>query len=175
MSELQCKNLKISVYLKKYIDIEEVLAKNFCLTKKRTLYNLKFEQCTVTIYKHAKNKILHVTGIRNRNNATTVLKFITHNFGEIDKYVVDNSLFSCKNKKKINVQNIVRLKIKNYSTTYLAEVFPAIFLKPHKKLKENGCATILLFSNSSYVIIGAKNITSVGMARDLVKDILSKC
>lgn len=169
MGKLQCKNLKISVYLNKYIDIENVKAKNFCLTEKRTLYNLKFEQCSVTIYKHAENKVLHVTGIRNKTNALTVLKFLATIFGEIDNYVIDNSLFSCKNKKKINLQKIVKLQIQNYSTSYLTEVFSALFLKPHKKLKEQGCPTILIFSNSSYVIIGAKNLTTVQNADKMVK------
>lgn len=175
MSELQCKNLKISVCLKKYINIEDVKAKNLCLTKKRSLYNIKFEQCSITIYKHVKNKILHVTGIRNGINATAVLKFISHHFGKIDNYVIDNSLFSCKRKKKIDFKNIVKLEIKNYSITYLSEVFPALFLKPCKKFKELGAPTILIFSNSSYVIIGAKNLVSVKNADMLVKEIYKEC
>ena len=174
-NKLRCKNLKISVHLIKYIDIEDVKAKNFCLTKKRTLYNIKFDQCSITIYKHVKNKILHVTGIQNGNNAIAVLKFISLNFGKIDNYVIDNSLFSCKNKKKINLHSIVKLDIKNYSITYLEEVFPALFLKPHKKFKELGVPTILIFSNSSYVIIGAKNLNSVKNADMLVKEIYKEC
>ena len=175
MNKLECKNIKLSFYLNKSPDIDIIKSKGIVIIEKRTVFNVKLAQCSVTIYKHRKNSTLHVTGITDKRNAKEIKEFLENVFErKIIKIQIDNSLFSSKNNKKIELHKAVSYPIKNYSATYVSEIFPSVFFKPFLPKKKLGYPTILLFSNSSYIIIGAKNIELVKFADRTVKNMIKE-
>ena len=131
--------------------------------------------CVITIYKH-NLKNLHITGIKSFHDMNKVIEFITNQLKNgITKIKIDNTMFSCKLKRNIDINSIIPKilnKFSNFSCTYIPEIFPALFIKPDKKFKERGCPTVILFQNSSHIIIGGKSMEMVKLVNIMVKQII---
>ena len=86
---------------------------------------------------------------------------------------IDNSLFTCKQSCSISLSDVINkvsvLKNPIYYCTHSTEIFPGLFLKPH--FKKTGLPSVILFHNSSYVLIGGKSIRKVKAANLFVKAI----
>ena len=76
MNKLECKNIKLSFYLNKSPDIDIIKSKGIVIIEKRTVFNVKLAQCSVTIYKHRKNSTLHVTGITDKEMRKRLKNFL---------------------------------------------------------------------------------------------------
>ncbi len=174
---LHCKNIKINVSLKWKIDFNEIKLLNMIISNKKTSYVLRNDDmnCVITVYKHSLHS-LHITGIKNFHDMNKLIEFITKQLKNvITKTKIDNTMFSCKLKENIDINTIIPKILNtftNFSCTYIQEIFPALFIKPNKKFKEKGCPTIILFQNSSHVLIGGKNIEMIKMANIMLKEIL---
>ena len=174
---LHCKNIKINVCLMLEIDFNLINLLNISISEKRTLFLLKnnYMNYVITIYKH-NLKNLHITGIKTFHDMNHVVEFITNQLKNvITKITIDNTMFSCKLKKNIDINAIIpkiKNKFSNFSYTYNPEIFPALFIKPDKKTKEKGCPTVILFQNSSHIIIGGKSMEMVKLVNIMVKQII---
>ena len=147
-----CKNLKVS-FERNNAPIPLNL-KNIVYYVKNKNYIIKFNHITITLY-NLKTKNINATNLKGKKDVFLCKKYLEENFHfKIIKIRIDNSLFSGKLYKQINLQDIMN-KIrceKNWSTNISLDSFPGLFIKPRNEFK--GYPTIILFSNGSYVFIG---------------------
>ena len=173
---LNCKNIKVTIELQSHIDIRLVEQKCF-ISKNRTSTNFRYHElsCVFTLYAHDLGS-LHCTGINQICMISQIFEFVKF---ELENYVVsttiDNSLFTSKQNCFIPLNDIIRkvadFESSPYFCVYIPEIFPALFLKPISK--KSGPPSIILFHNSSYVIIGGKCMERVKEANVFVKTICS--
>lgn len=154
---LQCRNLKLTFQVKTDFVLKRLLDINSELKTKHVSHIIRnfALDCVFTIYKHNLHQI-HATGIRCRIQLQHIISFIDIRCSLISLRV-DNSLFSCKRSKQINLTETLKkvlLSFKEYVPSFSEQIFPAMFLKPSKK--KVGKPTIILYHNSSYVILGGK-------------------
>lgn len=174
---IHCKNIKINVCLMWKIDFHLIKLLNISISERKTLFLLKNSDMNyvITIYKH-NLKNLHITGIKTCHDMNKVMEFITDQLkNDIIKTTIDNTMFSCKLKRNIDINAIIpkiRNKFPNFSCTYNPEIFSALFIKPDKTFKEKGCPTVILFQNSSHIIIGGKSMEMVKLVNIMVKQII---
>ena len=169
---LACKNLKVSFICKNYVNIKNVRHK-YSITKRSISTIIKQSDlgCVFTIYNHSSN-ILHCTGIRYLHIIPKIIDFIKNELkSEILSSRIDNSLFTCKQTTIISLSDIINKVAESkdsiYYCTHTTEIFPGLFLKPI--LKKTGLPSVILFHNSSYVLIGGKSIGKVKAANLFVK------
>ena len=174
---LKCKNLKVNIILKKYIDFDEISKENveICEKKISVILRLYDFSCVITVYKHSLNS-LHITGIKTPHILKKIICFLSDSLNNVIlETKIDNSLFSCKFNKIINLHQAISI-VQKYFTTHscslVEEVFPALFIKPNHENKIQGCPTIILFHNCSYVIIGGKKLEKIKLANIIVKKIM---
>ena len=151
----QCRNLKLSFQVKKGFSPTRLFDLNSELKTKHVSYIVRnFELgCVFTIYKHNLYQI-HATGIRRRDQLEQIISFLDSRCSMIS-LKVDNSLFSCKRSKNINLSETlerVLTSFTDYIPSFSEHIFPALFLR-HRD-KKAGNPTIILYHNSSYVILG---------------------
>ena len=60
-----------------------------------------------------------------------------------------------------------------FEIQYYAESFPGLFFRPNIKNKKIGWPTIILFSNSSFVLIGGKKINLIYKTEKYIKNLIS--
>ena len=177
MNSLKCKNLKVSFTLSSDINLR--LAKQKCfISENRTSFIIRHHilSCVFTIYSHSLRS-LHCTGINQSCMVSNIIEFIRTELGNhVISTSIDNSLFTCKQNCLISLTDIIK-KIQNskdpiYFCQYVNEIFPALFLKC--KSKKSGIPSIIIFHNSSYVIIGGKCVKRVKEANAFVKTLCSK-
>lgn len=177
MNSLKCKNLKVSFTLNSDIDLS--LAKQKCfISENRTSFIIRHQvlSCVFTIYRHSLS-CLHCTGINQACMISDIIEFIRIELeNQVISTSIDNSLFTCKQNCLISLNDIIQ-KIQNtedpiYFCQYINEIFPALFLK--SKFKKSGIPSIIIFHNSSYVIIGGKCVKRVKEADAFVKILFSK-
>lgn len=169
---LNCKNIKVTIELQSHIDIRLVEQKCF-FSKNKTSYNFRYHElsCVFTIYNHSLGS-LHCTGINHICMISQIIEFIKF---ELENCVlstsIDNSLFTSKQNCYVPLNDIIRKVVdfesSPYFCVYIPEIFPALFLKPISK--KSGPPSIILFHNSSYVIIGGKCMEKVKEADTFVK------
>lgn len=164
---IKCRNLKICLSV-----IKPIYVKSFRETN--SSYILKYFNVSVTVYKHSMNS-LHITGIRNKNDLHLIFYFVSHILkNRIKASVVNNSLFSFKNREQkcsFDFKKVLRtFKNEMYGIKYNPEVFPALFLR--SKFKKNGYPTILIFRTGSFVILGGKSMTHIRQANALAQSII---
>ena len=152
---IKCRNLKLSFQVKTDFVIAKLVNINSELKTRNVSYIIRNFGlgCVFTIYKHNLHQI-HATGIRHKNQLDQIISFIDLKCSLISLRV-DNSLFSCKGSKFINLSNILKkvlLSFKDYVPSFSEQIYPAMFLKPLEK--KVGKPTIILYHNSSYVILG---------------------
>lgn len=172
---LRCKNVKININLENYIDVDELCFLNIEICEKITSYILRSNDlnCVITIYKHSL-KSIHITGIKSASDMKNVISFLTIRLkNTITNITIDNSMFSCKLGRKINLHEVItNFKVSTHFCSFMEEIFPALFIKPNKENKYKGCPTIILFHNGSYVIIGAKSVKMVKLANIMLHKII---
>ena len=173
---LNCKNIKVTIVLRSHIDIRLVEQKCF-ISKKKTSTNFRHHElsCVFTIYNHDLRS-LHITGINQICMISQIIEFIKFELENcVELTSIDNSLFTSKQDCFVPLNDIIRkvndLKSSPYFCVYIPEIFPALFLKPIQKDKKSGVPSIILFHNSSYVIIGGKCMEKVKEANAFVKTI----
>ena len=175
---LRCKNVKLHLILDKNIDLKKLYNLYVDISIKKTCYILKpFElESVITVYKHTQ-KNCHVTGIKSKNDFFNIIIFFNNILNSvIISVVIDNSIFTSKSLKTINLTHIIKKiknKLKAHSFRLIEEIFPAIFIKPNHASKLIGFPTIMIFSTGSYVIIGGKSLKHIKMADILTKKILA--
>ena len=152
---IKCRNLKLSFQVKTDFAVVNLVDINSELKTRNVSHIIRnFDLgCVFTIYKHNLGQI-HATGIRHKIQLDQIISFIDLKCSLISLRV-DNSLFSCKGSKPINLSGIlnkVLSKFKDYVPSYSEQIYPAMFLKPIEK--KVGNPTIILYHNSSYVILG---------------------
>ena len=121
-----CKNLKIRLILKGFFDFTK---KNtgFRIENKTNLFVVRcsFMKCVFIIYKHTLSTV-HVTGIRNKNSINDIEIFLKkYDLGTTKEIIIDNSLFSGRTTKQIDLKKIkARLgeKYPFYSASFAEEV-----------------------------------------------------
>ena len=170
---LQCRNLKVSFLCKRDINIQ--FADKCIISRCRISIILRHPGlgCVFTIYNHSL-KTLHCTGIKEIEVIPKIKNFIKYElYNETLDFNIDNSLFTCKQSLPISLTTVIERidKSKNplYYCTRSTELFPALFLKTIQK--KIGYPTVILFHNSSYVLIGGKTIDKVKTADLFVKSI----
>ena len=151
----------------------KLLDSNSELESKRVSHILKnFDLgCVFTIYKHNPNQI-HTTGINQRAQLLRIIDFIDSKCVMIS-WKIDNSLFSCKQSRYVNLHEIlneVNTKYRDYVPSFSEHIFNALFLKP--KEKKVGNPTIILYHNSSYVILGGNCRKKIKKANSLVNNLI---
>lgn len=172
---LRCKNLKVSISLKNGLNPHKL--HNVEISEKKTSIIFRHNEfdCVFTIYKHSLNCI-HITGINSKHGLLRVFFYLTKILRcEIKESKIDNTMFSSKENREINLNKIVLKitnKFNNYNCYFTTELFPALFIKPTKEHKLQGHPTIILFHNCSYVIIGSKCVKKVKQANLFVKTIV---
>ena len=126
MNNIVCKNLEIRIILKKSFDsTKENTA--FRIENKSNLFVVRssFMKCVFIIYKHTLSTI-HVTGIRNKDSINDIVIFLKkYDLGNIDRFIIDNSLFSGRTVKQIELRTIkarLRDKYPFYSASFSEEV-----------------------------------------------------
>ena len=152
---IKCRNLKLSFQVKADFAISKLVDINSELKTRNVSYIIRnFDLgCVFTIYKHNLCQI-HATGIRHKIQLDQIISFIDLKCSLISLRV-DNSLFSRKGSKSINLSCILKKVLssfKDYVPSYSEHIYPAMFLKPIEK--KVGNPTIILYHNSSYVILG---------------------
>jgi TATA-box binding protein (TBP) (component of TFIID and TFIIIB) len=175
---LECKNVKITLYLKNDIDAVKLLRYSSHNTEKRNCFIIRSGSFVLTMYKHS-IKTLHVTGIKSKNEFIVVLKYVKFVLeDEVIRCKLDNSMFSCKLKKSVNLKLLIKEICQNYSNIYTCnftqEIFPALFIKPNKEHKKEGFPTVLVFSNGSFVIMGGKNLNRVKFVDRMVREFIEQ-
>ena len=172
---LSCKNLKVTFDCKYDIDIRLVQHKCVISNRRISIIIRALELgCVFTIYNH-NLKALHCTGIKHVHIIPEIIKFIEYELhNEALTTCIDNSLFTCKQSISISLKEVINKVAKSansiYYCTHSTEIFPALFLKPI--LKKTGLPSVILFHNSSYVLIGGKSIEKVKLANHFVKQFL---
>ena len=171
---LTCKNLKVSFVCKYDVDVRLVQHKH-SISKHRISNTFKQEELGVvfTVYNHTL-QTLHCTGIKQAHSIDRIIEFIEIVLkNEVLSSRIDNSLFTCKQSSSISLSGVINkvgvLKDPIYYCTLSTEIFPGLFLKP--VLKKTGLPSVILFHNSSYVLIGGKSIRKVKAADLFVKAI----
>jgi hypothetical protein len=128
--------------------------------------------CVFTIYKHNTYQI-HATGIKQKNQLHRIILFLNSKCSLLSLRV-DNSLFSCKSKGKLinlnDILNKVLLSFKDYVPSFSQQIYPAMFLKPIEK--KVGNPTIILYHNSSYVILGGNCKNKIKQANCFVTKLI---
>ena len=169
---LACKNLKVSFICRNDVDIKFVQHK-YIISKRRisTIIRLADLGCVFTIYNHSL-RTLHCTGIKHTHIIPEIIDFIENVLkNETLSSCIDNSLFTCKQNTPISLTDVITKVDKSkepiYYCTHACEIFPGLFLKPI--LKKTGLPSVILFHNSSYVLIGGKSIAKVKAANLFVK------
>ena len=167
-----CKNLKIRLILKRCIDLTKRDNDVFSIEHKTNscIIRSHFLRCVLTVYKHSLMTV-HATGIKDKNTINEVLEFLKDfQSCEIEKILVDNSLFSGKamlNVDPIEIKDKLSKRYAFYSASFAQDIFPAMFLRPGLKYKSD-FATILLFKNSKFIIIGSKSLQSIKNTLDVM-------
>ena len=98
----------------------------------------------------------------------------------IKNIFINNSLFSCKikNQKKINlyktIQTFSNKLLGKYDFSLIEEVFPALFVKPKSNIKKQGWPSVILFSNSSYVLIGGTCYKKIKKINIVIRQLISE-
>ena len=174
-SSFQCRNLKMSFTVKTKTPHMKLADSNSELSTRHVSYILRnFElDCVFTIYKHNPHQV-HATGIRKKTQLTQILSYVDSRCDMIS-LKIDNSLFSCKRSNNINLYNTlkrVRECYSDYIPSYSEQIFNALFLKP--KEKKVGNPTIILYHNSSYVILGGNCKSKVKRANCFIKELIEK-
>ena len=154
-NSFQCRNLKLSFQVKNCYTPTLLLDLDSELQTKHVSYIVRnFELgCVFTIYKHNLFQI-HATGIRRKGQLDQIISFLDMRCSLIN-FKIDNSLFSCKRSKNIDLSETlgrVLTSFTDYIPSFSEHIFPALFLK-HRN-KKAGNPTIILYHNSSYVILG---------------------
>ena len=103
---LKCKNIKLNLVLNKNIDISCIDSSHIEISEKHSSIIWRFiilKPLVVTIYKHSKNS-LHITGVRSRESVKQIISFIMTFYQlphfSIENIFINNSLFSCKMKRR---------------------------------------------------------------------------
>ena len=171
---LACKNLKVSFTCK--YDVDTRLAQHKNTISKHRISNIIRQPdlgCVFTVYNHSL-RTLHCTGIKDTHVIPRINEFIKYVLkNEALSFCFDNSLFTCKQSLPISLSNVIsKVAVSKdciYFCTHATEIFNALFLKP--VVKKTGLPTVILFHNSSYVLIGGKSIAKVKTANLFVKAI----
>ena len=83
-----------------------------------------------------------------------------------------------KNQKKINLYKTIQLfsnkLLGKYNFSLIEEVFPALFVKPKSNIKKQGWPTVILFSNSSYVLIGGTCYKKIKKINIVIRHLISE-
>lgn len=120
---LKCKNIKLNLVLNKNIDISCIDSSHIKISEKHSSIIWRFiilKPLVVTIYKHSKNS-LHITGVKSRESLNQIISFIMSFYQlpqlSIKNIFINNSLFSCKMKRK--EKKIIYTKLfKHFQTNY---------------------------------------------------------
>ena len=171
---MKCKNIKAVLTLIRNINFSYVKARGYNITPKNICYIIRLSAITCTIYKHSLSK-LHFTGITRSKDVKKIMKFVKKVLKNIPiTFEVNNSMFTAKLNKIIEFRNIIeKVGQKNFFiTNYSPENFPALFLKPGKYLKQQGFPTVLIFRNSSYIMIGASSLNIVKKCNFYIRNLL---
>ena len=169
---ITCKNIKISLNIRKPFDVCQLEKEGHSLLEKRQNFSFRVSGACVTVYKHSLHT-LHATGIKSKSQLSLILKFVEDALdNDITSCRVDNSLFSFKNlsdAKPLQFTHIIEKIEKNslYTYSYTPELFPALFLKPMRR--REGFPTILLFTSGSVVLLGGKTIVKITDAIKMLK------
>ena len=171
---LTCKNLKVSFVCKYDVDVRLVQHKH-AISKHRISNTFRQQElsCVFTIYNHSL-RTLHCTGIKEIHSIEKIIEFIEYVLkNEVLSSRIDNSLFTCKQSSSLLLSDVIDkvglLKDPIYYCTHASEIIPGLFLKP--VFKRTGFPSVILFHNSSYVLIGGKSIRKVKAANLFVKAI----
>lgn len=171
---LKCKNLKAVLTLTKNINFSYVEACGYDIISKRICFVIRLDTTVICIYKHSLDK-LHVTGISCASDISSIEKFVQKVLR--DRAVsskINSSLFTCKLNQNIDLKQIIK-KVEEedmYTCCYNSEIFSALFLKPTNNVKQLGFPTILIFRNSTYIMIGASCLRIVKKCNILVKTLI---
>jgi hypothetical protein len=176
---VQCKNLKIKLELKEGFNFEMLNTLEHELIKKKTSYIIKIpcSNSVITIYKHSLKNV-HATGLTSQQTLNYVLNFVSLKLkNNIIDYKINNSMFVGKYGKAIDLYKIIN-EIESiypmFNCSLVWEIFPALFIKPAGNLKKSGHPTILLFRNSSFVIIGSKSLKYIKSVANMLKSLIDK-
>ena len=171
---LKCKNLKAVLTLTKNIDFSYVEACGYYIYSKKICFVIRLDTTVICIYKHSL-KHLHVTGISCAEDISRIEKFIQKVLKDrIVSFKINSSLFTCKLNRNIDLKQVIK-KIEEgemFSCSYNSEIFSALFLKPTNHIKQKGFPTILIFRNSTYIMIGASCLRIVKKCNILVKTLI---
>ena len=169
-----CKNIKIRILLENPFDLTKQTNGSSVVNKRNLLIvRSSHSKCVFIVYKHTLSTI-HITGISTSNAVNEILEFLNHfHLTEIKKLIIDNSLFSGKTNNNIDIVEMKKRldeKYNFYSISFSQDVFPAIFIRPVLNRKRD-YATILLFRNSKFIIIGSRSVQIMNNTLEVVKDL----
>ncbi len=170
---MKIKNIKMRLIL----DADINLAK-YKYSERKTSFIFNFGKFTFTLYKHTMNSV-NLTGISQNSHFDQCKTFLKNQFRvSVRKIIIDNTLFSHKDQKPLNIELVLKFICKHYANNFFinfsAELFPALFIKPKHALKLKGCPTILLFRNSSFVLLGGKNKRIINKVYKVLSFIINK-
>lgn len=171
---MKCKNIKAVLTLAKNINFSYVEACGYNINPRNICFVIRLSTTTCTIYKHTLNK-LHFTGITCSKDVKKIKKFVREVLKDTSlAFKVNNSMFTAKLNKIIQFKKIIeKVDQKNHFTpNYSPENFPALFLKPANYLKKQGFPTVLIFRNSSYIMIGASSLSIVKKCNFFILNLL---
>ena len=115
-------------------------------------------------------KLLNVTGIKSFRQLKECKGLIEKHFNQpVIKVRIDNTFFSKKDRKNIDLEGIVKDMKGNDEYIVSNGLFPGLILK-HKS-KE--FPTILLFRTGSFILMGGKCLDAVYISETFVKNIIN--
>ena len=158
---MELKNLKASFIFKSDI-CQEFNSKNLVFRLKDVVF---------TVYKHSPS-LVNVTGIKDVKQIKLYKKMVENYFNQkVLRTRIDNSFFSRKQKKNVDLHKIYNFFKKNkiFHVNYNVELFSGMYLQS----KVKGIPTLLLFHTGSYVIMGGKNLKTVYKCEKLLNKIIS--
>ena len=172
--KLLCKNLKINLRYATNIDIEQLKKKKVQIYKKKSCTILKLLKTTITIYNHSPCS-MHVTGLASQQQLVDFFDFTLKSLCiKPIEGKVDNSMFSCKMNRDIDLKRILVSLPKQcpYYCVYKSTLFPALFLKVRQDFKFQGYPTILIFRTGSFIMLGGTNIAMLRKTSVFIKSLL---
>lgn len=163
---MQLRNIKAS-----FIFIKDLMKKESHCCKK---INFKINNASFTIYKHTPS-LLNVTGVKSMKQLVKYKTIMEDYYKQpIVKVRIDNTFFSKKDNKNIDIAKIYTYLKLNYAlcydVSYNQELFCGMFVKP----KDRTYPTFILFRTASYTMMGGRSADTISDTKQFVISLIEK-
>jgi len=163
---MQLKNLKASFIFKNNLILKE--------NQRNMKINFKIGNATFTIYRHSTSR-LNVTGVKSILELKNYKRKMEKYFKQpIVTVKIDNTFFSKKDNKNIDIVKLYEFLIQNYTVnndiSFNQELFPGIFIKPKDKLYP----TMILFHTGSFTLMGGKSLEAIYASEKFIDSLIEK-